>query len=54
MHPIVGELRWRRETLELGSADAQRIVVFLPDDDATARAMDEPRREPPRALGIVS
>ena len=39
-HPIAGELRWQRETLNLTAADAQQIVIFLPDDQPTAQAMD--------------
>ena len=37
-HPDGGRLRWNRETLELPSPDDQQIVVYLPADDATARA----------------
>lgn len=43
-HPVVHELRWHRETLELPESDAQQLVVFLPADDATAGALDRLRR----------
>jgi transcriptional regulator with XRE-family HTH domain len=39
-HPAAGELVWLRETLRLPSTDAQEIVVYLPADAATARAVE--------------
>ncbi|MFG3302800.1 helix-turn-helix domain-containing protein [Micromonospora chersina] len=42
-HPAVGELRWHREKLELPSTDAQELVVLLPADEATARAVERLR-----------
>ncbi|MEU0150561.1 helix-turn-helix domain-containing protein [Micromonospora fulviviridis] len=42
-HPVAGELRWHREKLELPSADAQELVVLLPADEATARAVERLR-----------
>ena len=42
-HPEARELRWRRERLELPRADAQDLVVLLPADDATARAVERLR-----------
>ncbi|MGW0086162.1 MmyB family transcriptional regulator [Streptomyces sp. NPDC003393] len=37
-HPAAGDLRLRREFLELPT-DAQLLLVLLPDDEATARAL---------------
>ncbi len=31
-HPTAGELSWQRETLALPIADAQQIVIFLPNE----------------------
>jgi transcriptional regulator with XRE-family HTH domain len=53
-HPIAGELRWQRETLELRSTDAQQIVVFLPADESTSRAMEQLRRRPRGTLRAVT
>ena len=39
-HPEVGELRVAFETLQLPDADDQRLVVYLPADEATATALD--------------
>ncbi|WP_028927017.1 helix-turn-helix domain-containing protein [Pseudonocardia acaciae] len=44
-HPAGHELRLLRETLELAS-DAQQLIVFLPEDDHTAHAVDQLRRRP--------
>lgn len=38
-HPALGELRLAYETLDLPAADYQRLVVYLPADDATAGAL---------------
>lgn len=54
-HPRAGALRFFHETLEL-TADALRVVVHLPADDATARACSALQRPevateaPPRRL----
>ena len=53
LHPIAGELRWERESLELRDADAQQIVVFLPADEATARAMEGLRSQSHGTLRAV-
>ncbi|HEX8051376.1 MAG TPA: helix-turn-helix domain-containing protein [Thermoleophilaceae bacterium] len=55
-HPGAGDLRWNRETLELSRSEAQQIVVFLPADDATTRAMEElsRRSRTGRALRAVT
>lgn len=45
-HPSGCELRLLRETLDL-SADSQQLVVLLPLDEATARAVDRLRGLPP-------
>jgi transcriptional regulator with XRE-family HTH domain len=39
-HPEVGKLRLAYETLELPDPDEQRLVVYLPSDEATAAALD--------------
>ncbi|MFJ9898420.1 helix-turn-helix domain-containing protein [Streptomyces sp. NPDC091280] len=52
-HPSVGELRLLRETLEL-PGDAQQLVVLLPADDQTVRAVDELRRPPREGLRAIS
>lgn len=39
-HPEAGELRLAYETLDLPAADYQRLVVYLPADEATATALD--------------
>jgi hypothetical protein len=39
-HPAVEhELRWDRETLELPAPDEQQLVVYLPADQQTTRAL---------------
>ena len=43
-HPVVGELRFDRETLELSAADAQQLVVLLPADEATQTALNRLHR----------
>ncbi|MEU9264944.1 helix-turn-helix transcriptional regulator [Streptomyces sp. NPDC048251] len=52
-HPSGRELRLRRETLEL-SSDAQQLVVFLPADDATVRAVEQLRQRPHGRLRAIS
>ncbi|WP_067481313.1 helix-turn-helix domain-containing protein [Actinomadura hibisca] len=39
-HPEAGELRLSYEALELPPDDGQRLLVYLPADDATAAALD--------------
>ncbi len=39
-HPAAGELRLSYEILELPMADGQHMIVHLPADDATAKALD--------------
>ncbi|RLP94633.1 XRE family transcriptional regulator [Micromonospora sp. BL4] len=53
-HPIAEQLQWQREKLELPRTDAQELVVLLPTDDATARAVDRLRRQPDRMLRAVN
>ncbi len=53
-HPVVGELQLAYETLELPVADAQRLVVYLPADDATSTALDHLTGRHPGALRIVT
>ncbi|MEU4369903.1 helix-turn-helix domain-containing protein [Micromonospora chersina] len=52
-HPAAGELRWHREKLELPSTDAQELVVLLPADEATARAVERLRHRRHGALRAV-
>jgi transcriptional regulator with XRE-family HTH domain len=40
VHPAVGELRLAYEILELPDADDQRLVAYLPADDAAEAALD--------------
>lgn len=53
-HPVAGELRFDRETLELPAADAQQLVVFLPADNHTADALDSLRRQASAPLRAVT
>lgn len=48
-HPAGAELRLLRETLEL-AADDQQLVVYLPADEPTARAVDRLPRERLRSI----
>ena len=43
VHPALGGLRLAYETLDLSADDAQRLIVYLPADAATAAALDGPR-----------
>jgi transcriptional regulator with XRE-family HTH domain len=52
-HPIAHELRWQRERLELPRTDAQQLVVLLPADDTTARAVAELGRRGDRVLRAI-
>ncbi|WP_262284791.1 helix-turn-helix domain-containing protein [Micromonospora sp. MA102] len=52
-HPVAGELRWHREKLELPSTDAQELVVLLPADETTARAVERLRHHRHGALRAV-
>ncbi len=52
-HPEVGELRIAFETLQLPDADDQRLVVYLPNDQATSDAFDVLAGRQPGALRAV-
>lgn len=52
-HPEVGELRLAFETLALPDADAQRLVVYLPADEATGLALDRLAGRGPGRLHAV-
>jgi transcriptional regulator with XRE-family HTH domain len=52
-HPVAGELRLAYETLVLPDADDQRLVVYLPEDDATAAALDHLAGRRPGALRVA-
>lgn len=54
VHPEVGELRLAYETLDLPDADGQRLVVYLPADDATSAALDQLTGRQPGALRAVT
>jgi transcriptional regulator with XRE-family HTH domain len=54
VHPAVGELRLAYEILQLPDADDQRLVVYLPADDATSTALDHLTRRRPAALRAVT
>jgi transcriptional regulator with XRE-family HTH domain len=53
-HPEVGELRLSYETLTLPADDDQRLLVYLPADDAAAAALDRLAGRRPGALHAVS
>lgn len=45
-HPAIEcELRWNRETLELPASDEQQLVIYLPADQQTTRALGQMRQE---------
>jgi transcriptional regulator with XRE-family HTH domain len=50
IHPEVGELRLAYETLD---AEGQRVIIYLPADDATSAALDRLHRRQPGALRAV-
>jgi transcriptional regulator with XRE-family HTH domain len=52
-HPGVGELRLAYETLELPDPDDQRLIVYLPADDASSAALDRLTGRRPGALRAV-
>jgi transcriptional regulator with XRE-family HTH domain len=52
-HPSVGDLRLAYETLRLPDGDGQRLVVYLPADDATSTALDELAGRRPGGLRAV-
>jgi hypothetical protein len=52
-HPEVGRLRLAHETLALAN-DGQRLVVYLPADDATVEALDRLNGRGPGALRVAS
>ncbi|MBL7500442.1 helix-turn-helix domain-containing protein [Frankia sp. CNm7] len=54
VHPEAGELRLAYETLELPVDDDQRLVVYLPADEATSAALDSLTGRRPGALRAVS
>ncbi|QGG93768.1 helix-turn-helix domain-containing protein [Actinomarinicola tropica] len=53
VHPEVGELRLAFETMQLPDADDQRLVVYLPGDEATAAALDRLDGRRPGRLRVV-
>jgi len=53
VHPDVGELSIEFETMQLSDRDGQRLVVYLPGDEATAVAFDQLSGRRPGALHAV-
>lgn len=53
VHPEVGHLLLAFETLALPDAESQRLVVYLPGDPATAKALDQLTGLQPGALRVV-
>ncbi|MFB6856563.1 MmyB family transcriptional regulator [Streptomyces sp. NPDC001939] len=53
-HPEAGTLRLADETPAMPEADARRLVVHLPADDATAAALDRLSGRRPGALRAVN
>ena len=53
-HPDVGDLHLAFETLTLPDADDQRLVVYLPADEATAAKLDDLAGRRPGALRAVA
>lgn len=54
VHPEVGALRIAFETMQLPDQDDQRLVVYLPADDATAAGLDRLAGRHPGGLRAVS
>lgn len=54
-HPATEhELRWNRETLELPVPDEQQLVIYLPADQQTSRALGQLQHEiQPRTLRAI-
>jgi transcriptional regulator with XRE-family HTH domain len=53
LHPEVGALTVEFETMQLADRDDQRLVVYLPADEATAAAIDQLSGRRPGALHAV-
>jgi hypothetical protein len=53
VHPDVGDVRLAYETLELPDAGDQRLVVYLPADDAASTALDRLAGRQPGVLRAV-
>lgn len=53
-HPEVGELRLAFETLELPDVEEQRLLVYLPADDAASAALDQLTGRRSGALRVVT
>jgi hypothetical protein len=50
---IEHELRWDRETLELPAPDEQQLVIYLPADEQTTRALGRLRHENHPRLRVI-
>jgi hypothetical protein len=53
VHPEVGALSIQLETMQLSDRDDQRLIVYLPGDEATAAAFDRLSGRRPGALHAV-
>ncbi|WP_040797839.1 helix-turn-helix domain-containing protein [Nocardia higoensis] len=53
-HPDIGPVRLAYETLDLSADDAQRLIVHLPADEASATALDRLAGRRPGGLRVVS
>jgi transcriptional regulator with XRE-family HTH domain len=54
VHPAEGELRLAPETMQLADNDDQRLIVYLPGDEATASALDRITGRQPGALRALT
>ncbi|MDA3624808.1 helix-turn-helix transcriptional regulator [Saccharopolyspora sp. WRP15-2] len=52
-HPEVGELRLDFEVMDLTEIDVQRLIVYVPHDEATSQALDRLNGRGPGALRAV-
>lgn len=52
-HPDIGELRLAYETMDLADAEPQRLVMYLPADDATEATLDQLAGRYPGGLHAV-
>lgn len=52
--PEVGELRIAFETMQVSDSDDQRLVVYLPADDAMSAALDHLAGRYPGALRTLA
>ncbi|KAA5829634.1 helix-turn-helix transcriptional regulator [Saccharopolyspora hirsuta] len=53
VHPEVGELRLDFEIMDVAGLDSQRLIVYVPGDESTSRALDRLNGRHPGALRAV-